>query len=47
MTYKIKRTLAQLRIPNDIILKSNQQFEATKSFTGNLAHTVATEGMPV
>lgn len=46
-TTEIKRALARLRIPNNIILKSSEQFEATKSFSGHLAHTVATEGVPV
>ena len=44
---EIKRELAQLHIPNDVILKSARQFERVKEYPGNLAYEVAREGMPV
>lgn len=44
---EIKRELARLRIPNDVILKSAQQFHRTKSFPGHLAYDVAREGVPL
>jgi predicted nucleotidyltransferase len=44
---QIKRNLAKLRIPNDILLKSSQKFHNTKQFSGHLAYIVAQEGIPV
>ena len=45
LTTEIKRELAQLRIPNDVLLKSNEQFHATKAYPGHIAYTVAQEGV--
>ncbi len=45
MITEIKRDLAKLRIPNDIILKSAEQFNRTKIYPGHLAHEVAREGI--
>jgi predicted nucleotidyltransferase len=47
LTTKIKRNLAKLRIPNDILLKSSQKFHETKEYSGHLAYVVAQEGIPV
>lgn len=47
LTTEIKRELARQRIPNDVILKSNKQFQASKSYPGHLAYTVAQEGIPL
>jgi len=47
LTTKIKRRLAQLNIPNDILLKSSRRFHETKDYSGNLAYTVAQEGIPL
>lgn len=44
---EIKRELARLRIPNDVILKSAQQFHRTKGYPGHLAYDVAREGIPL
>lgn len=44
---EIKRELARLRIPNDVILKSAQQFHRTKSYPGHLAYEVARDGIPL
>ena len=44
---EIKRELARLRIPNDVILKSAQQYHRTKSLPGHLAYDVAHEGIPL
>jgi predicted nucleotidyltransferase len=40
----IRRELARLRIPNDVILKSARQFERMKEYPGHLAYEVAQEG---
>lgn len=47
LTTKIKRNLAQLRIPNDVLLKSSQKFHETKKYAGHLAYIVAQEGIPI
>ncbi len=47
LTTEIKRELARLRIPNDVLLKSNNQFQATKAYPGHIAYTVAQEGIPL
>lgn len=47
LTTKIKRKLAKLRIPNDVLLKSSQKFHETKEYSGHLAYIVAQEGIPV
>jgi len=44
---EIKRELARLRIPNDVILKPAQQFHRTKGHPGHLAYDVAREGIPL
>ncbi|NPV59877.1 MAG: nucleotidyltransferase domain-containing protein [Actinobacteria bacterium] len=44
---RIKRELAVLRIPNDIVLRSAQSFNRVKKIPGNLAFEVAREGVPV
>ncbi len=44
---EIKRELARLRIPNDVILKSAQQYHRTKNLPGHLAYDVAHEGIPL
>lgn len=43
----IKRELARLRIPNDVVLRSASRFEAIKGFPGHLAYDVAREGVLV
>ncbi|HID53429.1 MAG TPA: nucleotidyltransferase domain-containing protein [Anaerolineae bacterium] len=47
LTTEIKRELARLRIPNDVLLKSSKQFQATKAYPGHIAYTVAQEGVPL
>ena len=47
LTTEIKRELARQRIPNDVILKSDKQFQASKTYPGHLAYTVAQEGIPL
>lgn len=47
LTTEIKRELARQRIPNDVILKSNKQFQVSKIYPGHLAYTVAQEGIPL
>ena len=44
---EIKRKLARLRIPNDIVLKSSRSFHRTKSYPGHLAYDVGREGIPL
>ena len=44
---RIKRELAALRIPNDIVLRSVRSFDRVKDLPGNLAFEVAREGVPV
>ncbi len=44
---EIKRDLARLHIPNDVILRSAQQFHRTKNSPGHLAYDVAREGVPM
>jgi predicted nucleotidyltransferase len=47
LTTEIKRELARERIPNDVLLKSNKQFHASKSYPGHIAYAVAREGVPL
>lgn len=47
LTTEIKRELARQRIPNDVLLKSNKQFDASKIVPGHIAYTVAQEGIPL
>ena len=47
LTTEIKRELARLRIPNDVLLKSNKQFHAAKAYPGHIAYTVARESIPL
>ena len=44
---EIKRELARLGIPNDVILRSARQFHQTKEYPGHLAYDVAREGVPM
>ncbi|MBM3158031.1 MAG: nucleotidyltransferase domain-containing protein [Chloroflexi bacterium] len=44
---EIRRTLARLRIPNDIVIRSEAQFNALKDSPGLLYYDVAREGVPV
>jgi predicted nucleotidyltransferase len=44
LSVQIKRELARLGIPNDIILQSHDRFERLKAQPGYLAHEVAREG---
>ena len=44
---EIRRTLARLRIPNDVVIRSEAQFNALKDSPGVLCYDVAREGMPV
>ncbi len=41
----IKRQLAKLSIPNDIIIQSQQKFEAQKHFPGNISYVANLEGV--
>ena len=47
MITEIKRELAKLRIPNDVVLRSASRFNEIKGFSGHLAYEVAREGVPV
>jgi uncharacterized protein len=47
LTTEIKRDLARQHIPNDVLLKSNKQFHASKAVPGHIAYTVAQEGIPL
>jgi predicted nucleotidyltransferase len=42
---EIRRELARLRIPNDVIVRSWQQFERLKRYPGHLGYDVALEGI--
>jgi predicted nucleotidyltransferase len=42
---EIKRKLAKLRIPNDIIIKSEKQFNIMKNDVGNISYYIHKEGM--
>ena len=44
---EIKRELARLRVPNDIVLKSRKQFHRTKTCPGHLSYEIAREGVPI
>jgi uncharacterized protein len=47
MVTEIKRALAMLRIPNDVVLKSAERFEALKDYPGSLVYDVVREGVAV
>lgn len=42
---RIKRQLAKLNIPNDIIIQSRRKFESQKNFPGNISYVANLEGM--
>ena len=42
---EIKRALARRRIPNDVVLRSEEQFDAMKDSPGVLSYYVAREGI--
>jgi len=41
----IRRELARLRIPNDVIVRSRLQFDRLKRYPGHLGYEVAQEGV--
>ncbi len=43
----IKRKLAKLGIPNDIIIQSRSRFNSLKDFPGNISYVANVEGVPV
>jgi len=44
---EMQRNLAKLKIPNDIILKSEQQFNAKKNYVGCMSYYASKEGLLV
>jgi predicted nucleotidyltransferase len=44
---QIKRKLAKLGIPNDIIIQSMSKFDSMKSFPGNISYVANFEGVTV
>ena len=44
---EIQRRLAKLRIPNDIIIKSQKQFEIMKEYPGNISFYANKEGITI
>ena len=44
---QIQRKLAELRIPNDIILKSEEQFNIMKNYVGNISYYASRDGIEV
>jgi len=44
LTTKIQRELAKLKIPNDIIIKSERQFKEMKDLTGSIVYYAHKEG---
>ena len=42
---EIRRELARLRIPNDVIISSSQRFERLKHYPSHLGYEVALEGI--
>jgi uncharacterized protein len=42
---RIKRQLAKLNIPNDIIIQSRQKFEIRKNVPGNISYAANIEGI--
>jgi predicted nucleotidyltransferase len=44
---QIKRKLAKLGIPNDIIIQSMSKFESMKNFPGNISYVANFEGVTV
>ena len=44
---QIKRKLAKLGIPNDIIIQSMSKFDSMKSFPGNFSYAANSEGVTV
>ncbi len=41
----IKRKLAKLGIPNDIIIQSSRKFDSMKNYPGNISYVVNLEGV--
>ena len=44
---EIQRELAKLKIPNDIIVKSEVQFNIMKKYVGNISYYASQEGLEV
>ena len=44
---EMQRRLAKLKIPNDIILKSEQQFDTMKKYVGCMSYYASKEGLQV
>ena len=44
---QIKRKLAKLGLPNDIIIQSMSKFDSMKSFPGNISYVANVEGVTV
>ena len=44
---EMQRRLAKLKIPNDIILKSEQQFDTMKNYVGCMSYYASKEGLQV
>ena len=44
---EMQRRLAKHKIPNDIILKSEQQFDTMKNYVGCISYYVSKEGLQV
>jgi predicted nucleotidyltransferase len=42
---EMRRELARLRIPNDVIISSSQRFERLKHYPGHLGYEVGREGI--
>ena len=47
MIAEMQRRLAKLKIPNDIILKSEQQFDIMKNYVGCMSYYASKEGLQV
>ncbi len=43
---QIKRKLARLGIPNDIIIQSRNKFNSMKNYPGNISYVANLEGVP-
>jgi len=43
---QIKRKLAKLRIPNDIIIQSRKKFDSMKDYPGSISYVANLEGIP-
>ena len=44
---RIRRALAALRIPNDIIIQTEERFDQMKGLVGNISYYAAREGVEV